>query len=75
VRFSKGPEWSHSTRFEVGTSGRINLEVKSVIRNQRKEQLAGINTYAAEHALGADSRNCPLQLIDDESLNAGADCH
>lgn len=55
ARLSKRPKRLHPTLFELRACRRVNLEVKSVIRNQRKEPVAGVDAYASKHPPCADS--------------------
>ena len=75
VVIAEGAKWPHSSRHEIRTRRVINLEVKRVIRDQGKEQVAGINPDAAEHWPRADSWHGPAQLVEDENPKAGADRH
>ena len=72
---AEGAKWSHSPRYEIRACRVINLEVKRVIRDQSKEEIARVNPDAAEHRPRADSWHCPAQLVEDENPEAWADWH
>src|SRR5260370_1147634 len=70
-----GSERDHAACFEVRSIGLVDLEVESIVGDQGEEQLARVDTDAAEHAPGADTWDDPAQLVNDEGSEARADWH